>query len=114
MRGFGAPQANFAMERVVDMMAEKLGIDAKELREKNIIKAGESWPLPYPCSSSELGECIKRAAESIGWERRGNLNSDSSHIKRGLGMAIGTYVSNAGPTSLTMTMPMWRYNLMVP
>ena len=97
MRGFGNPQGNFALERVVDMMAEKLGVDARELREENIMKAGEPWFLPYPCSSSELAECIKRAAESIGWERRGSLKSDSSHIKRGLGMAVGTHVSNAWP-----------------
>lgn len=97
MRGFGNPQGNFALERVVDMMAEKLGMDAKELREKNIAKAGDPWFLPYPCSSSELAECIRKCAKSIGWERRGNLNKDSSHIKRGLGMAVGTHVSNAWP-----------------
>ncbi len=97
MRGFGNPQGNFALERVVDVMAENLGIDAMKLREKNIMKAGDHWFLPYPCSSSELAECIKRATESIGWKRRGSLNSDSSHIKRGLGMAVGTHCSNAGP-----------------
>jgi xanthine dehydrogenase molybdenum-binding subunit len=99
MRGFGNPQGNFGMERAVDLMADKLGIDAKELREKNIMKAGEPWFLPYPCSSSELAECIKRCSDSIGWERRGNLNGNgnSDTVKRGLGMAVGTHVSNAWP-----------------
>ena len=97
MRGFGNPQGNFGLERVVDMMAEKLNMDAKALREKNIMKAGEPWFLPYPCSSSELAECIRRCAESIGWDRRGKLNQDSGTIKRGLGMAVGTHVSNAWP-----------------
>ncbi|AFM25079.1 xanthine dehydrogenase family protein molybdopterin-binding subunit [Desulfomonile tiedjei] len=97
MRGFGNPQGNFPLERVVDMMAEKLNIDAKDLREKNIMKAGEPWFLPYPCSSSELAECIKRCAESIGWERRGKFKNNSGTIRRGLGMAVGTHVSNAWP-----------------
>lgn len=97
MRGFGNPQGNFALERVVDMMAEKLEIDPKKLREKNIMKAEEPWFLPYPCSSSELAECIRQCSESIGWERRGSLNQDSNHIKRGMGMAVGTHVSNAWP-----------------
>lgn len=96
MRGFGNPQGNFALERVVDMMAEKLNMDAKELREKNIMKAGEPWFLPYPCSSSELAECISRCAKSIGWERRGKFQN-SGTIRRGLGMAVGTHVSNAWP-----------------
>ncbi len=97
MRGFGNPQGNFALERVVDMMAEKLGMDARELREKNISRAGDPWFLPYPCSSSELAECIRLCADSIGWERRGKLNNGSGHIRRGLGMAVGTHVSNAWP-----------------
>lgn len=97
MRGFGNPQGNFALERAVDEMANKLGMDARALRDKNIMKAGEPWFLPYPCSSSELSECIKRCAESIGWERRGKMNDSSSTIKRGLGMAVGTHVSNAWP-----------------
>ncbi|MBF0528391.1 MAG: molybdopterin-dependent oxidoreductase [Deltaproteobacteria bacterium] len=97
MRGFGNPQGNFGLERVVDMMAEKLNMDAKVLREKNIMKAGAPWFLPYPCSSSELAECIKRCAESIGWERRGKFKNNSSAIRRGLGMAVGTHVSNAWP-----------------
>ncbi len=97
MRGFGNPQGNFALERVVDMMAEKLGMDPKELREKNIMKAGDPWFLPYPCSTSELAECIKKCAESIGWDRRNTLNQKESTKKRGMGMAVGTHVSNAWP-----------------
>lgn len=97
MRGFGNPQGNFALERVVDMMAVKLGIDARKLREKNIMKAGEPWFLPYPCLSSELAECINKCADSIGWENRGSLNEEAGHLKRGLGMAVGTHVSNGWP-----------------
>ncbi len=97
MRGFGNPQGNFALERAVDMMAEKLGMDAKVLREKNIMKADDPWFLPYPCSSSELAECIEKCARSIGWERRGSKNGVTGHLKRGLGMAVGTHVSNAWP-----------------
>lgn len=37
MRGFGNPQGNFAVESVVDMMAERLGMDPVELRLKNVM-----------------------------------------------------------------------------
>lgn len=96
MRGFGNPQGNMALERVVEIMAKELGMDARELREKNIMKAGDPWFLPYPCSSSELAECIRQCADSIGWERRGSLKPEGKKL-RGIGMAVGTHVSNAWP-----------------
>lgn len=96
MRGFGNPQGNIALERVVDIMAQELDMDAKVLREKNIMKAGEPWFLPYPCSSSELAECMKRCAESIGWERRNTFKPEGNKA-RGIGMSVGTHVSNAWP-----------------
>jgi xanthine dehydrogenase molybdenum-binding subunit len=38
MRGFGNPQGNFALEQVVDMMADELGMNSYDLRMKNIMK----------------------------------------------------------------------------
>jgi len=35
MRGFGAPQAHFATESIMDMLAEKLGMSPLELRRRN-------------------------------------------------------------------------------
>jgi aldehyde oxidoreductase len=40
MRGFGANQANFAIECLVDMAAEKLGVDPFEIRLRNALKTG--------------------------------------------------------------------------
>ncbi|CAG37260.1 xanthine dehydrogenase family protein molybdopterin-binding subunit [Desulfotalea psychrophila] len=97
MRGFGNPQGNLALEQVVDLMAIELGMDAYELRMKNITQVGDKWCLPFPCLSSELAECMRQGAESIGWKRRGSLNSPGSKKVRGLGMAVGTHVSNAWP-----------------
>ena len=97
MRGFGNPQGNYAMEQTVDLMAEKLGMDPLELRRKNIMKAGDPWCLPYACGTTELAECMRQGAESIGWDRRGTFNEPGATKLRGLGMAVGTHVSNAWP-----------------
>lgn len=97
MRGFGNPQAMFAIESVVDMMAEKLGIDAMELRRKNIMQVGDAWCLPYPCSSTGLMECMEKGAKSIGWENRGKLNQPEGKKLRGIGMGVGSHVSNSWP-----------------
>ena len=97
MRGFGNPQAMFAIESVVDMIAEKLGMDPLELRLKNIMKVGDPWCLPYPCQSTGLAECIEKGARSIGWERRGKLNQPGAKKLRGIGVGVGTHCSNSWP-----------------
>ena len=42
-RGFGANQAQFAMEGVMDRLAEKVGISGWEMRKRNVIHPGEIW-----------------------------------------------------------------------
>jgi aldehyde oxidoreductase len=42
-RGFGANQAQFAMEGVIDRLAERVGIDGWEMRRRNVIKPGMVW-----------------------------------------------------------------------
>ena len=42
-RGFGANQAQFATEGVIDRLAELAGIDPWEFRSKNVITPGDTW-----------------------------------------------------------------------
>jgi xanthine dehydrogenase molybdenum-binding subunit len=42
-RGFGANQAQFAMEGVLDRLAEQVGISGWEMRQRNVIHPGEVW-----------------------------------------------------------------------
>jgi len=42
-RGFGANQAQFAMEGVLDRLAERVGISGWEIRKRNVIKPGRVW-----------------------------------------------------------------------
>ena len=43
MRGFGANQAAFAIETVLDMLAEKVGIDGWEIRWRNAVEIGDMF-----------------------------------------------------------------------
>ncbi len=43
MRGFGANQSNFAIEGCLDLLAEKVGIDAFEIRRRNVVKVGDTF-----------------------------------------------------------------------
>ena len=42
-RGFGANQAQFAMEGIMDRLAEKVGISGWEIRSRNVVNPGDVW-----------------------------------------------------------------------
>jgi CO/xanthine dehydrogenase Mo-binding subunit/aerobic-type carbon monoxide dehydrogenase small subunit (CoxS/CutS family) len=43
MRGFGSNQAQFAMEGIMDLLAEKVGVDGYDIRERNILNPGDAF-----------------------------------------------------------------------
>ena len=60
-RGFGANQAQFAMEGVIDRLAEKVGIDGWTMRQLNVIMPGQVWGPGQIMDDGCLGasECLK-------------------------------------------------------
>jgi putative selenate reductase molybdopterin-binding subunit len=108
-RGYGAPQAFFALESHMDDIARALGTDPFELRRKNWVNTGdpldivlrlgerggvadiapEDIPLVTSCG---LEECALQGRRAIGWERRTDPSwrrpPERPHIRRGLGMAL--------------------------
>lgn len=98
-RGYGATQAFFPLECVMDELAEKLELDPLEFRRQNAIQIGETSPIfqalgegtegvPQTIGSTGLLECIEKGAEAIGWSaKRGKGRSIAGPIKRGVGCA---------------------------
>ena len=43
MRGFGSNQAQFAMEGVMDILAEKVGVDGWDIRMRNVLNPGDAF-----------------------------------------------------------------------
>ena len=66
MRGFGSPQVHFAIESAMDMLAERLGLDAADLRAKNILHPGDSLPSRVVVNETGLGleRCLQVARET--------------------------------------------------
>jgi len=97
-RGFGATQAFFAIESVMDQMAEAIGMDPKAFRQMNHIRENEGSPIfaalgegregtPMTVGSNALGECIVQGAEAIGWDKRSDWRGKTGRFRRGIGMA---------------------------
>ncbi len=106
-RGYGAPQALFALESHMDDIARSLGLDPIELRRKNWVRTGD--PLDILPALGERGaaeiagdvprvtscatdECVAQAMRAIGWERRNDpawkQPPDRPNIRRGIGFAL--------------------------
>jgi selenium-dependent xanthine dehydrogenase len=43
MRGFGTNQAHFAIEGIMDILAEKVGVDGYDIRERNVLRPGDAF-----------------------------------------------------------------------
>jgi CO/xanthine dehydrogenase Mo-binding subunit len=90
-RGFGTLQVTWAYESQMDMIAEKLGIDALEFRLKNLLKKGElytSGDTPVDC---DLKEGLLRAAREIGWKRKGGRGNTGKGLSCCMKDGGGTY-----------------------
>ncbi len=90
-RGYGSTQASFALECLMDELAEKLGIDPIELRRRNANAAGETTVVGARLGSARLVECLDAARAAIGWERE----KANRRPGRGVGIAAGVHVSGS-------------------
>lgn len=100
-RGFGNPQANFAVESQMDIIAEELGIDPVELRLKNYFREGDVFYGQGPNVKDVIRSCgveelLVRGAEKIGWSRRKELQNQRGPIRRGIGVARAFHTSGCG------------------
>jgi CO/xanthine dehydrogenase Mo-binding subunit len=65
MRGYGNPQATFAIESAMDMLAETAGIDRIELRRINCTKPGDVTPQDLRITSCGLSECLEAVVDKL-------------------------------------------------
>ncbi len=65
MRGYGNPQATFAIESAMDMLAEAAGIDRIELRRINCNQPGDVTPQNLRITTCGLPECIDAVDEKL-------------------------------------------------
>ncbi len=77
-RGYGNPQATFALESQIDHLAEKLDLDPLALRLQNANQPGETTPQGMLLRTCGLTECLQDAAQNAGWEHRRNKPSPTN------------------------------------
>ena len=93
-RAPSGPQANFAVESQMDMIADALGLDPLEFRLQNIVREGDEGPTGQVLTGVGLEECLRRAASAIGWADR------RPAPYRGKGLACGWWTTTGGSSGV--------------
>jgi 4-hydroxybenzoyl-CoA reductase subunit alpha len=89
MRGFGGPQAEFACDSQLDLIAESLRMDPAQFRLRNCMAPGYEIPGYCKVASCGITECIEKCMESTEWgKKRGKLPHG-----RGIGMGCYGFMS---------------------
>ena len=102
MRGYGIPQAMWAVECHTEDVAAKLHIDPVEFRRKNLMPVGYIDAF----SKNELyddtfNQCLDKAMEAIDYKRKfKEYQNQTGDIRRGIGVAVFWYNTAVWPISL--------------
>jgi carbon-monoxide dehydrogenase large subunit len=105
VRGAGRPQAVFVMERMLDLAAERLGIDRVALRMRNLIQPDE-FPYDVGLTSRDNGprrydsgnypECLRRVAEAVGAADFPAERERAGAAGRAIGLGVALFVEDTG------------------
>ncbi len=105
VRGAGRPQAVFAMERLLDRAADKLGIDRAEIRRRNLIPTEEmpyalglifrdGKPMTY--DSGDYPKCQVEALSLADYDGFPARQNEARGKGRHIGIGIANYVEGTG------------------
>ena len=108
VRGAGYPQAAFAMERLLDLVAREMKLDRAEVRRRNLIPASK-MPYKKPLKarsgmameydSGDYPACQAEALAAAGWDefpkRQADARKHGRHL--GIGLAHGVKGTGRGP-----------------
>jgi carbon-monoxide dehydrogenase large subunit len=104
-RGAGRPHGVYVMERIMDALADRLGLDRAEVRRRNMIGPDEmpydqgmifqdGRPLIY--DTGDFPETLRRALAMIDWDGFEAVRSAAEAEGRRVGIGLGAYVEGTG------------------
>jgi aldehyde oxidoreductase len=90
-RAYGSPQAFLASESIMDMLAEKIGIDPLEIRFINAYRHGDTTPTGQTPDSYTLTEMLEQARPLYKELKEKAKQNSTGTVKRGVGVSLGLY-----------------------
>ena len=99
-RGAGRPEASYAIERVMDALARRVGLDPAEVRRRNLLPAGE-WvtnAAGIEYDSIDVEPTLDRALAIVGYDdlRAEQAGRRTDGAVRQLGIGLSCYIESCG------------------
>jgi xanthine dehydrogenase YagR molybdenum-binding subunit len=108
-RAPGHPQGAWALEQMIDELAEAIGMCPVQLRLKNIPAYSQAREGNPPYTTTGLEECIRKGAEVFGWqEAKKRTASQSGRFRRGVGSAACLWIAGGGGPPSTIIVKLFR------
>lgn len=93
-RGYGGPQSFFALEQLIDIIADRLQTDPVSLRKTLRHREGETDPLTrLPLGKVTLDQCLDIGVQEIGWDQYFRRRVKKGPWVYGVGVAAVVWVS---------------------
>ena len=100
MRAPGHPQGAWALEQMMDALAEAIGMDPVQLRLKNVPTVSQANEGQPPYTTTGLKQCLTEGAKAFGWAGTRRRSKGDGPVKRGVGVAAGLWIAgDGGPPS---------------
>lgn len=102
MRGYGIPQAMWAVECHTEDVCAKLGLDPIEFRRKNLMPVGYMDPFSKnELYSDTFNQCMDKGMKEIDYLRKyKEYQNQTGDVRRGVGMSVFWYNTAVWPISL--------------
>jgi len=100
-RGFGSPQVNFSVEQIMDMAAEKLGLDPVEIRKKNALVDGSTTITgqvldTHKVSTHQVLDAVVKESGFIEKLKKSSRGKSGGDTLYGIGLALSYRGSSIG------------------
>ncbi len=118
-RGYGATQGIFALESIVNELAELLGMDPTVIRDRNMVREGMRMPAYYneTANACALDRCMEHCRRIFHWEEKYPVRDMGNGRIRAAGVAMamqGSCISNVDVGSATVKLSEdGTYNLLI-
>ena len=105
MRGYGTPQAVFAVESHIEDVARSLKLDPLEFRFLNVMPVGFTDPFTGNVNYFDsFRQCVEKGKAAIGWdEKRERYAKQTGNVRRGVGMSLFWYNTAVWPISVEVS-----------
>ena len=105
MRGYGTPQAVFAIESHIEDIATKLNLDPIDMRFLNVMPVGYKDAFTGNVNHYDsFRQCVEKGKAAIKWDEKRELyRNQSGPVRRGVGISLFWYNTAVWPISIEVS-----------